>query len=259
MSLSEQSARPAENLEPREISKQEVSDMLFWSFYFSQGRSELQNDFVHLAGQNHPEMLLPNDDTFILPDLQRYKKFLEPGATHTRLIPQESASDLIRAIQEEHGLSIADAHIYNQIHVHWKVAQNAFSGLRPDPIEIQDLLQKITTHMIWRDAQYARKPELRPAAETRPKEGPFAANKSHFVSYVLRHETVPGPAIYTEIMEQIRNSLSDESLVNKLPESAITSLASILPSDADLADHPLLKKRAAELIDWPKEAIAETE
>src|SRR4051812_32429460 len=113
----ENKAKAEKHIELKEMSHQEAADILFWSFYYSQGMPNLQAQLLYAISEKHTEIIAPQDEDFVLAELPRYKKFLG-SKSHKEVSGSGLAAETqqkIEKIKEKLKLSQEDAYIYYNV------------------------------------------------------------------------------------------------------------------------------------------------
>jgi hypothetical protein len=232
--MSEKFPHPHARPESRESSERvldvrETADLLFWSFYYSQGYIPLQKQLFEALAQLDPHVSLApiSDHEFLDLEEGRYQRHVLKSPLHVD--PQKLKKSEVNSVFLE------------QLHIMQQAFRSRSS--RSQPIE-SIALQNIIGEMIVRDHKFlVMKGDARPSTRQRPAQGPFGARKSHFVSYVLRGDPCPGPQQFQRLMQTIRAFLMDGKEVG-IHQISIPALRELLEKEppVELDMFPSLKK-----------------
>lgn len=186
---------PESSHEP--LSAERASNLLFLSFKFSQGRTEIQKLLFQWLKANHPEWRI--DDQLA----EKVSKLATVMAEKV-IKPIDDFADVADATQpgRYHGGMRADAvedAIKDQLGEMGSVFENK------EPLEKDRLISDLTEKIVSRDLELVSRPKGRPRRWTsleqrRPATDPFL---SHFCYYALEgHRT--GDTLYDELFREIR-------------------------------------------------------
>ncbi len=187
-----------------EVSQEEVSEILFWSYYYSQGNLPMQKRILEYVGRAHPKWNLPEQiDIDALTD--RIHVFVEKGI---------KAGSHVAGRTSNRGKDLTREELFE---IRKDLMSQYDSPLEGDVLSAQKeyLCKKILERMV--DSDYKRlKGVMVKKSESGLQKGPFRNSISHFVSYVLENELLPGPAstkdVFTDLLADIRNRLDDPSV-----------------------------------------------
>lgn len=160
-----------------------LADVLFWSFYYSQGSRALQNELLHFVRLKNPQWQRQARKLDMKPAYDKITAFLANSETHKTV--RNTAN--IRAEARMALQSLTDGHEFPQREL---------------------TINKIISQMLERDLRFLEKDE-RGGGKRSKVEGPFGRYESHLIRYVILKEHAPGPPIFSDMFEEIRAYLKD--------------------------------------------------
>ena len=159
----------------------ELSDVFFWSFYFSQGLLDVQKMFFRHMFELHKDWKLPGNfdvETFVGQESPRFERFLS-SASHSKLKTTTSMPTLKDRVTNE--------------------VKTVAELLKEAALEPRVNVKTMLEYMLIKEATYYSKTGERPAQDSaRADSGPFSKQKSHVISFVLLGEKTPGPPIFQD-------------------------------------------------------------
>ncbi len=214
------------------LSEKEATDVLFWSFYYSQASNPVQRNVFKLIATLNPKLRIPNITGRAIAEKEkgRYERIVGQGSSHV-----QRGKDAIR----------------DQIHGEWDNMLFEFNALdKADKgavaLALLGGLIQVDHNSLHRNSRQAegRVVKGRHADSPRPETGPFRAQISHFVEYVIENKKGPGPEYFSQVMGALRSAVQDESVVASLEEDEIDHVQALLKvQPAPLDDFPALKAR----------------
>src|SRR3989344_6838743 len=175
----------SEQVPVHELDADDALDVLFWSFYYSQGETDVQLKIFHYMAAKHPEWRFPE-----LPlnaeQTKRFYSFIQ-SAAHRHGVEQTKNENIAQEIQTEYG-ALKGVFRYPDADI---------SGHSLD-----ESLFQILYHQLDLDDKYETKGRPR---DKEISKGYARSNLSHFATYVLADERPPGPKIYTEMFDDLKN------------------------------------------------------
>lgn len=187
-----------DSFETTELSPEQGAEILYWSFFYSQGNKDLQMQIFAYIARKHPEWKISPQEEVSLRKLtkERVSKFFQHG------------------IHEEQGdFSITDESDARCTEFLTALNEGVLRRVEPDIPEliIQPSVRTYTTKellvkLIDRDYKYLNVGRPLPKGAKEDAVRPFM---SHFVNYILAGERVPGPQVYSEMVEDLQREYTE--------------------------------------------------
>src|SRR3989344_99973 len=174
----------SEQIPVRELDANEALDTLYWSFYYSQGETNVQANIFHYMAAKHPEWRFPE-----LPlDAEQTKRFYSfvQSSAHRHGVEQTKNENIAREIQTEYGA----------LKGIFRYPDAGISGP-----SLEESLFQILYNQLDLDDKYEMKGRPR---DKEISKGYARSNLSHFATYVLGNEKPPGSPIYTEMFDDLK-------------------------------------------------------
>jgi len=180
------------------LTLEEADEILYWSFFHSQGDDDLQLYIFNYIATKHRDWRIPNF-VYNEPMLDRYFSFVLRSGAHARRNKEEKLTKNIVTTQVQHQQSVMES----TLHGGWL----SFSR--------EELLFRILYHTIDIDEKYRTSAEGRPRQKT-IRKGYSDPAMSHFAAYVLSDKRPPGPPVYSEMMDDLKKLFNNPQTPERL-------------------------------------------
>ena len=172
----------------RFLSAQEAVEILFSSFYYSQGDVPLQEEIMGYIAKKHPDWKIPEVVHKEFEERARNKimTFVDRGP-HVKVDTKDRADYKKRAEQLIDALNTG------------KTVADDGKTVNADDVSARYILRE----MIARDCQFVLTTGRH--NKDRPARGPYRSDISHFTAYVLGDERPPGPPVFSEIINDLKS------------------------------------------------------
>jgi hypothetical protein len=170
-----------------------IADVLYNSFFYSQGNQLFQQEIFSYLVATHPEWRWPQCSfkalmpVFVRMHRERFDAFVaSPAHIDVDMSPNSTRRLVSEAMQTE-----------------FKDFRAAVCAPRHDP---QELLANLVSHMVTRDAYYWEQPEGRPRTG-RVRTGIAHPRASHTVRFLIERRRGPGGPLFDEMLQAMSDEL----------------------------------------------------
>jgi hypothetical protein len=179
-----------EHVEQKELTQKEALDILYFSFYYSQGDEDLQTYLFRYIAEKHPELRAPETSL----DVDQTRQFFR----------------FVNSPAHEHGTRRTnDSNVGLEIEKKYREMKDILDG--QDSGTPAFSIEKIKAEILLRQVDQDNHFTLL-TSRPRDKEiskGYARSGISHLYAYVLKDEVPPGPSVFAEMFKDLKNSIND--------------------------------------------------